>query len=49
MGRFLYATIWTTLLAAEGHFKSAIDEQNPSAQAHMKNSMKELEIIKLCT
>lgn len=33
MGRFLYATIWTTLSADEGHFKSAIDGQNPSAQA----------------
>ena len=33
MGRFLYATIWTVLSAAEGHFESAIDGQNPSAQA----------------
>ena len=33
LGRFLYATIWTILSAAGGHFESAIDGQNPSAQA----------------
>ena len=33
MGRFFYATIWTTLLAVEGHPKSAIGGKNPSAQA----------------
>ena len=33
MGRFFYATIWTSLLAAEGHSKSAIGGKNPSAQA----------------
>jgi len=33
LGRFLYATIWTILSAAGGHFESAIDGQYPSAQA----------------
>jgi len=32
-GCFLYVALRTVLSAAEGHFESAIDGQNPSAQA----------------
>ena len=33
MGRFLYAILWTMLAAIERHYSSAIEGQNPSAQA----------------